>query len=301
MSNMLYLSPSGGTGGSSISTMLECGRKYYYRHIERLKPKSIKTCLFFGTTIHTAILVRHLQQHQSKEDVISFIHNDISSKYINSTFGPYAYELDEDAETLITKAIKMYEVFAENTFYPIGIEEKYQVYLENPQTGEVDKSTVIQGTLDLVERTSLKMEYVDNKLTISKQNIEGNDVIISDLKTSASKMSSLSTYLLQLGIYSYLYYIKFRKLPTATSIINITKCKVPTYQQLFYKPNHEMVTHTYNLIFDCVNRIREKKFDPNYSACGGKFFNQCEYHHLCHNTTEIPEYEIDKFLIKENV
>ncbi|MBF0313352.1 MAG: PD-(D/E)XK nuclease family protein [Oligoflexia bacterium] len=295
----IFLSSSGGSG-TSLSLFLECPLKYHFRYNKQFMKKTLPLCLWFGNTIHTALLEKHLLMGLGRDAVTDYLKQEITTRYANPTSGQFTYECDEEQDALIAKSLRMYDTFVQNTFRPTGIEEKMIVELENPETGEKDPSVIVSGQLDLQESVALSTSYDDNRLVLSKQDGPGDDKIIMDLKTSSMKLSSLSGHLFQLLFYSYLYYIKHKALPKAVGIYNLTKTKTPTFQQLLYPPTFKEIVQMYKMIAEGARKIRENKFEPDYTACRGRYFSDCEYLPICHpEYFDVVEIELEKSLVME--
>ncbi len=204
---------------SKLNLWLKCPLAFRRRYIDGV-PSSMTPSLFFGKVVHDVLdgiyRCAMLQSYATEDDIPGFV--DVAwNRAMNSEPCDFEDETKElKSKNLVVDIVRAYlseiDIVSEK---PIAVEEKYNVPLLNPLTGE-DFGITLIGITDLI--------------------LEGaSGPVIVDFKTAASaSMNCELQHELQLTAYSYLIRHVFGRKESSLQIRQLVKTKTP-----------KIVTHCY--------------------------------------------------------
>lgn len=188
---------------SQITTYLGCPRKYRFRYVDKLEAERRSSDLAFGSAVHSAIewwqRERIAGRAPPEEDVMRLFHADWSSQ---NAMGDLNFDGDDPAEmrALGEGLLHLFvERFANDV--PTGVEERFEVPLRDPRTGD-DLPIPLVGFMDFT-----------------------GENLVGEIKTTARK-SGAAQWILQLSAYSYAMRETTGVRPRVR-VIQLVKTKVP--------------------------------------------------------------------------
>jgi len=151
---------------SSISTLIECGREYYYHYVQGLPPQDVGASLVLGSAVHEALAYFYntLKQSGTEPSLTELV--EVASAAIDAPQrAPISFKKGESLESLKSQASAMLAVFLATGYRPshiLAVEFKFVLPLVNPITGETLPECLL-GTFDLVEERNGHIVVTDHK------------------------------------------------------------------------------------------------------------------------------------------
>ncbi len=250
---------------SSLSTYQSCPKKFAFRYLEKAPSERVSAALPFGAAFHTAAEACHQAQMEGRTlpqikqllDVFKAEWSDRVKESPEIVFGK-----NDDPETLQELAGRMLAAYREHlnqkTQSPaiLGIEQRHQFQI-------LPDVPPILMIADLIE-------------------LDGETLIVSDLKTSASRWSEAKTQesLPQVILYGHglmpmLRATGAKKL--AARFVVVTKAKAPAVQVLQPKPTKSDVDRLKEQVADIWKAIKA----GGYYRIEGWACKSCSYRRRC--------------------
>lgn len=241
---------------SRVNTYLGCPLQYRFRYVDLLPRPWRPAAMAFGTSVHAAIEWFHRERTEGRSASVEKALEVFEADWFAQNMEPLVFPEKEDADSLREKGVVLltkYLVVMEGS-RPKAIEEKFEIALIDPETGE-DLDLTLRGIIDLVE--------------------EGDTLV--DIKTAARtpENGGLERHL-QLSTYALVFYLLSGVIPKLR-LDMLLKLKVPRVEQLPTTRSLPDLAWTARLIATTARAIEQGHFYPNPSwRC-----SECEYFAAC--------------------
>lgn len=244
---------------SQINQYLMCPRKYSFRYVYGYEPEFRPAALAFGTSVHAAIawFNQALKDGEtpSPETMIDVFEADWEA----SQADPIRFKDDGEAKKLLQQGSTLLALYAGrmSDLEPRAVEQRFEVPLTNPATGELLSSVPMIGYIDCLD-------------------VHG---VLYEFKTSARAFDDL-TARKQLQLTAYTYALRMQdQLPRKLVILALLKQKRPRIQVVFTERDPEDEYWFVTLAVEVIEAIDAMVFPPNPNQvwlCAG-----CEYRQRC--------------------
>jgi putative RecB family exonuclease len=241
---------------SRVQAYLGCPLKYRFQYVDEIPPAWRSAALALGSSIHAAIEQFNRERLEGKASVSDAVASTFEADWYAQNIEPLLFPEREDYDSLLEKGRAMVAVYIAQAdgVKPTAVEERFEVDLLDPETGEVlDLS--LHGIVDLVE--------------------EG-DVLV-DVKTAARAYDTDSIERhLQLSAYALAYFLTKGTIPKLRLDV-LLKTKTARLDRHTTTRSLEDLAWTARLIGQVVSAIEAGTFFPNPSwRC-----SECEYFAHC--------------------
>lgn len=136
---------------SAVKSFMQCGRKYTLQYKERVRPDYLPAALALGSAWHSAV-AGWLENEADDEALDEQLRVDLRDRLRRDDLPVLFDDPDEDADSFIEHAVKMFKAFRESVPLPkkvLGTELTFETEIVHPTTGEVLPVPVI-GAIDAV-------------------------------------------------------------------------------------------------------------------------------------------------------
>jgi putative RecB family exonuclease len=242
---------------SQIQTYLFCALKYRFQYIDRIPAPWRPAALAFGSAIHAAIEWFHRERFAGRTPEPEAVQRMFEADWYAANLDPVVFAEKDSKESLREKGREMLEVYLaeSNGSLPAAIEDRFEIDLFDPETGEV-LDVRLRGIIDLVEE----------------------DGTLVELKTAARTFDtgSLERHL-QLSTYALVQTLRTGEIPKLR-IDALLKTKVPQLKRLPATRTVEDLAWTVRLIEMVARSIQSGLFFPNpsYRCSECEFFAPCQ-------------------------
>jgi putative RecB family exonuclease len=240
---------------SQVQAYLACPLKYRFKYIDRIPSPWRPAALAFGSSIHSAIEWFHRERLAGRSPMIEDVIAIFEADWYAANLGPVVFSDRESKEALSEKGAELLRLYVTETDRdsPTRIEERFEVDLVDPLTGEV-LDIRLHGVIDLID----------------------GDTLV-DLKTAARTLDSGSLERhLQLSTYALVFLLREGRIPNLR-LDQLLKTKVPGLERQETTRTIEDLAWTARLIVGTARAIAAQHFYPNPSwRCA-----ECEYFAHC--------------------
>lgn len=279
--DILRFSPSGGSG-IKLSLILECEKKYYWKHVEGWREAKTGKNLAFGILLHQTFQFRNFTpfKTQWRRGTLEAADEGSEGKIIDRDEG--------DIEADIQLAERMHNRLMAEEIDVLEHETYLHATPVDPDTGDTPGNMErfeICGTRDMLER-------YDGRL------------IMSDLKTSRNRWKpedALGSQ--QMQTYRYVEACGGYDVQNEGSFLVITKHKKePILDRFEIEMNDDDHFAVFNMLRQTADAIcrceKTNEYRMNTASCIGAYGLLCPYHPLCFpHRYSSPEAEINEHLI----
>ena len=241
---------------SRLQAYLACPLKYRFHYVDRVPPPWRPAALAFGGSIHAAIEHFHKARRDGRAPAVEEILRVFSGDWFAQNLDPLVFGDSDSKESLAEKGQAMLTLYIEQagSIQPRSIEERFEVELIDPGTGEVFDIRLV-GVVDLVEE----------------------DGTLVDLKTGARSMSQGDVERhLQLSLYALAHFLRMGEIPPLR-LDQLLKTKTPRLERYTTTRSIEDLSWTAQLAHRVAHAVDDGHFYPNPSwRC-----TECEYFAHC--------------------
>ncbi|MBR9675570.1 PD-(D/E)XK nuclease family protein [Candidatus Woesearchaeota archaeon] len=257
---------------SSIKTLKQCPRKYYYRYVEEIQEET-NIYAIRGKAAHRA-LEEFFSLNTEQLETISKQTNRVSTlkAVIRNQFDDAWKELSQEIETIDLNQALIKQYHDET----ISMLMDYVEETANQITGGFVEGFEAQKPIRIEEE--IISEDLGVRGFIDVQRKDGDDLIVLDYKTS-SRMG-LEEHLLQLGIYALLIKDKHGKIPEKVGVIFLK-----------HAGKTQTINVTQEMLRGVINEIRaahkktQSREKSDYNKIYGPLckwnYGQCGYFDVC--------------------
>jgi len=240
---------------SQVQAYLACPLKYRFQYIDRIPAPWRPAALAFGSSIHSAIEWFHRERLAERSPTIEDVTAIFEADWYAANLGRVVFGDKESKEALGEKGAELLRLYVAETdgALPARIEERFEIDLVDPMTGEVFDIR-LHGAIDLID----------------------GDILV-DLKTAARTLESggLERHL-QLSTYALVFLLREGRIPKLR-LDQLLKTKVPRIERQETTRTIEDLAWTARLIAGTARAIASRHFYPNPSwRC-----TECEYFAHC--------------------
>jgi len=285
--DVMYMSPSGGSG-IKISLILECEKKFYYRHVEKWIQKKVGKALAFGILFHQAFQLHNFDVFEAQWRSGILEPKEIPEDRPEIEEGKEIERYEKDIKKDLRIAKRMYERVLEEDLRPVKQESFIAATPMDPETGDTPEcleNIIVCGTRDMIE------DYKGRH-------------ILSDLKTARGRWSDKDALgSMQLQTYRYAEACANEDIHDEGSFIVVTKHKKePILERFHVKMNDDDHFAVYDTLYaagSAIKRCSESGcYRRNTANCKGMFGDLCPYHPFCFpHRYEDPEEVINEKLV----
>lgn len=240
--------------GSSLNTLLRCGKQWEYAYVYRLKrPPRLK--MITGTAAHEAVEIDFRQKIESHEDLPV---DDVLDAF-STSFDREAADAEEEPEKKLTKpvakdagvrSLKVWHKEVAPIIQPAMVEEPISFTINGiPWTGTIDYTDV--------------------------------DDVVGDWKFTWKTPSSAEAYILNMVGYAIGFRVKTGRLESRVSLDHMVALQDPKYVPIRSDgpvPDRSIVAFT-DLVEDAVRTINSGNFLPTGLKSGA--CSWCGYRDIC--------------------
>jgi putative RecB family exonuclease len=241
---------------SQLQAYLACPLKYRFQYVEKIPPPWRPAALAFGGSIHAAIEHFHKARRDGKRPTVDEILRIFEADWFAQNLVPLVFGEWDSKESLAEKGKAMLALYVEKAgdTLPRSIEERFEVELIDPSTGEIFDLRLV-GVVDLVEENGTLVDVKTGARSVSQGDVERH---------------------LQLSIYALAHFLETQKIP-ALRLDQLLKTKTPRLEQYPTSRSVEDLSWTAQLAAMVARAIDEGNFYPNPSwRC-----TECEYFAHC--------------------
>jgi len=244
---------------SQITSYLLCPRKYAFRYVYGYEPERKAVALAFGTSIHAALAWFNQQKMAGQEINPEILVSIFEADWEASLAEPLDFESLDEPRELLDLGRSLLPQFADRmkNVRPVAIEERFEVPLVDPETGQTLSPVPLVGVIDCRSADTL-YEYK----TAARQ-ISGDD-----LKRH-----------LQLSAYSYARRLQGDP-PQRLCLVSLLKQKQPSVRVSLTERSVAEEAWFCRLASEVVEAIDASAFPPSPGwMCSG-----CEHTARCQQT-----------------
>jgi putative RecB family exonuclease len=141
---------------SQVQAYLACPLKYRFQYIDRIPAPWRPAALAFGSSIHSAIEWFHRERLAGRSPTIEDVIGIFEADWYAANLGPVVFGDRESKEGLGEKGAELLRLYVIETdgALPARIEERFEVDLVDPVTGEV-LDVRLHGAIDLIDGDTL--------------------------------------------------------------------------------------------------------------------------------------------------
>ena len=240
---------------SRVQTYLGCPLRFRFRYVDQIPSPWKPAALAFGTSVHAALEWFHKERQQGHTPDSDAIVAVFEADWQAQTISTLVYGERDSQEGFREKGMKLLELYAQQTnpTPPDAVEERFEVDLVDPESGEVFGIRLI-GIIDLIE----------------------GDTII-DFKTAARTLSTgdLERHL-QLSTYALASFLKTGQIPRLRLDL-LLKTRTPRIERQETTRTISDLAWAAHLIQGVSRQIVSERFFPSPSwRC-----TECEYFPHC--------------------
>jgi len=240
---------------SQVQAYLACPLKYRFQYVDRIAAPWRPAALAFGSSIHSAIEWFHRERLAGRSPTIEGVIAIFEADWYAANLGPVVFGDRESKEALGEKGAELLRLYVAETDgeLPTRIEERFEIDLVDPMTGEV-LDIRLHGAIDLID----------------------GDILV-DLKTAARTLEEggLERHL-QLSTYALVFLLREGRIPKLR-LDQLLKTKIPRLERQETTRTLEDLAWTARLIAGTARAIANRHFYPNPSwRC-----TECEYFAHC--------------------
>lgn len=304
---------------SSTNTLKDCGFYYKLYYIDKIRPITTKSALFFGSAIDNALndmLISKLQNDPKELDYKDTLYKSLANVNINGE----DFNAKDCIHITYTKSDMDIDLLTEDDLKEIGMDFEQTIsFVEIIQSKNKDSSNTIEdktlynriGWLCLYRKGLLLLESyrqsiyptieyvvsIQEKVSLTNDNgdeltgvidavvkfIDDDKIYIADNKTSSIpyKQEDL-TYSKQLATYA-----EYKQIPNVAYLVvekKIRKTEPRTRTQILKGTlTEEHITKTFEDYEISLEKIRNKEFAKNFEKCYNFFGGKCPYFNYCKN------------------
>jgi putative RecB family exonuclease len=241
---------------SQIQTYLGCPLQYRFRYIDQLPRPWRPAALAFGTSVHAAIEWWQKERLAGRDPRVDEALEQFDADWYAQTIEPLVFSERESKDSLLEQGRALVRLYLErsNTVRPVAVEERFELDLADPETGEL-LEVRLRGYIDCVE--------------------EGGTLV--EVKTANRMLPSgdLARHL-QLSTYALVFFLHHQFIPKHR-LHKLLKTKTPRLERLPTTRSIEDLSWTARLIERAAQAIESGHFYPNPSwRC-----TECEYFAHC--------------------
>jgi CRISPR/Cas system-associated exonuclease Cas4 (RecB family) len=252
---------------SSLKTFALCPRKWAYRNLENAEEEFKPSALAFGSAFHCA--VERVQECRLQGiaipelDALLSVYDDAWNRETQGRVVQFCK--DEDVASLHDLARKMLDAYSAFAALEAAL----------PETGQII-------SIEHANRFRLLADAPPIESRIDLLELQGTDLVVSDLKTSRSKYSDAKVQeaIPQLVLYATGLLPLMRELGATrivTKFVVVTKAKKPVVQVIQPQCSQNDVTHVRQMILEQWQSIKTGVYPRRESwAC-----NSCPYRRQC--------------------
>ena len=157
---------------SSLRTLLECPREFYYRYIRGFPRQDHPARMLLGTAVHKALAefyacLKNNRPEPNLDTLVCLAGTSIAATVVGDI--PIKFDDGEDPTDLVKEAERVLEAFLRDPFRPhkiLGVELRVSLALAHPDTGESPYEEALTAIFDLVIEDEAGVVYViDHKIT----------------------------------------------------------------------------------------------------------------------------------------
>ena len=241
---------------SQVQAYLACPLKYRFQYVDRIPPPWRAAALAFGSSVHAAVEWFHRERLAGRSPMLEEALAIFEADWYAANLGPVVFSDRESKDILAEKGrelLSLYLAEAEGSV-PLRIEERFEIDLVDPVTGEV-LDVRLHGAIDLVEENDLIVELKTAARTLEQGGLERH---------------------LQLSTYALVYFLREGRMPQLR-LDQLVKTKVPRLERHETTRTVEDLAWTARLIAGTARAISTRHFYPNPSwRC-----TECEYFAHC--------------------
>jgi putative RecB family exonuclease len=242
---------------SQVQAYLACPLKYRFQYVDRIPPPWRAAALAFGSSIHAAIewfqRERLAGRDPQLEDMVAIFEAD----WYAANLGSVVFGDRESEGVLREKGVELLRLYVTDTdtSKPTRIEERFEIDLVDPETGEVFDLR-LHGYIDLEEEDETLVELKTAARTLEQGGLERH---------------------LQLSTYALVYFLREGRIPKLR-LDQLVKTKVPRLERHPTTRTIEDLAWTARLIAGTAKAIEARHFYPNPSwRCAEcEFFAHCQ-------------------------
>ena len=241
---------------SQVTAYLGCPLKYRFRYVDKIPPPWRPAALAFGSSIHAAVEWFHRERLAGRTPPVEKVIAIFNADWYAQNVEPLVFGQWDSKDRLSEKGRAMLAVYVAsvNGTLPAAVEEKFEIDLVDPSTGEIFDLR-LRGVIDLREA----------------------DGTVVDLKTAGRTLESggLERHL-QLSIYALAEFLRRDVIPNLR-LDMLMKTKEPKLERHETTRTVEDLAWTARLIHRVGAAIESGHYFPNPSwRCG-----ECEYFAHC--------------------
>jgi len=241
---------------SQVNTYLGCPLKYRFQYVDKIPAPWRAAALAFGGSVHAAVEWFHRERMEHRTPSVPEVIAIFDSDWYAQNLEPLVFAEKDSNESLAEKGRAMLSLYVEqsNGSLPKFVEERFEINLVDPSTGEI-LDVWLRGIIDLIEE----------------------DDTLVELKTAARTLESggLERHL-QLSTYALVFLLLHGRIPNLR-IDMLLKTKTPRLEHFPTSRTIEDLGWTARLIKGVADAIRAGHFYPNPSwRC-----MECEYFAPC--------------------
>jgi len=246
---------------SALDSFLSCPLKYKYQEIDRIRvPKSKEQ--FFGTLLHNTLKLVHSPGILSPtlEQALDFYSKNWNAEVFSD---------ETEERTAFAQGVSMLQDYYKKNdpakINIVDLESRFQVEIGSaksdkmPDRGASDKTHIVSGIIDRIDKTDDGFEIIDYKTT---RKLPSQEKVDNDLQLSMYLAGFLKRY--------------------PKEIENLDKIKVSLYylkhgMKLTSARTLEQIEQSEKLILDLIGEIQKSKFEPVISG----LCDWCGYQNIC--------------------
>jgi putative RecB family exonuclease len=246
---------------SAFDTYQNCPLKYKFQQVDKIKTPKSKEAVF-GTVLH---------------DTMKFVHTpgilsptlDQAMEHFANHWNPAVFDSPDEERAAFSQGVGIIQnYFKKNNpadFNIVNLESRFQIEIgnievnRNKQNDTENKSHIISGIIDRIDRTEDGFEIIDYKTT---KKMPTQERVENDIQLSVYLKAFLSLY--------------------PQEIANLENIKVSLYflkhnVKLSAQRSAEQLAETEKIFLETIDLIEEQKFEPNVSP----LCDWCGYQNRC--------------------
>ena len=240
---------------SQVQAYLACPLQYRFRYVDRLPKPWRAGALAFGTSVHSAVEWFHRERLAGRSPTGDAVLDVFSADWYAQGLELLVLREGESQASLADKGRGMLRCYvAEATQAPAAVEQRCEVDLVDPETGE-DLELRLRGFIDLVEADGTGVDLQTAGRTVNANDLERH---------------------LQLTIYALAVFLEHQKIP-ALRLDLLMKTQRPRLERLPTSRTVEDLSWVARLVQQVAFAIESGHFFPSPSwRC-----SECEYFAHC--------------------
>ena len=242
---------------SQFNCYLQCARKYRFRYVEGREAEFQSSALSFGKAMHSALASYHESIQAGRPLAEAEVQALFRADWEAEAVLPLRFGVGESAETLLALGQALLAQYvAAGPPEVVASEEKFEVLLRDPDTGEVLVDKPFVGVFDLLTPTGFV-----------------------EFKTARSALDENTlARMLQLSAYAYSYQLKHHRMPQIEVVQFLKLKKTPRIERCQAFREWSDIRFFLDTAAQVVRGIEASIFpaNPTGFSCVG-----CEYAKAC--------------------